>query len=638
MEKQPATQLFGHMIGHQLYDDNDEQLTIRMDELKLLRRLKSEPASFWSGLMKKYFTRPHVAVIGVPSEKMVDQIAKQEEARLDAQRSRLGKDGIKRCGKHIEEAIKENTAKKPGADILDQLIVKNLEAFHRFPVEAKSNREGSATSQPVAKFLEQFPFPATVHNCPTKFVELFLLFDTSALKRELRAWLNLYTELLFESPAMIDGEVKSAEEVAKLYTKDLVDHSIGVGISSHFEKFLQLRIVVDAETGYQNLAKWAQIFTTGLVFDVKRVKQSAKKLASEAAERKRDGCSVASTALCTMVYQQNTNGHMYDEIVLEKVHEKIARECESRPNEVLRTLEELRSSIFAHGVNAHVLCNIDLIDDKYVDARQWDFVEKSFGKAEKFTAKSGEAVAEGCEGRQKVLSVGGSESSFIYQLCTMDCDWMSDELVPTMLLTQYLSCCEGPLWRGIRGVGLAYGANIYVRTERKTITLSLYRCAQPVQAYTETKKIVEELLKSEKVVEMEFEAAKRSLICELMEKEDTVSGAGKLSIIGDVRRSPSNYRSYAFTLCDCDGDALGGIARDLQLKLAEMLCEKIWNTTAEQMLLMGGPRVAKLFENFVRAIAVHPSKMAEVKSAFPDIQEVSVTSLNYLPPLLARAT
>uniref|UniRef100_A0A0N4XH21 ABC1 domain-containing protein n=1 Tax=Nippostrongylus brasiliensis TaxID=27835 RepID=A0A0N4XH21_NIPBR len=313
------------------------------------------------------------------------QIAKQEEARLDAQRSRLGKDGIKRCGKHIEEAIKENTAKKPGADILDQLIVKNLEAFHRFPVEAKSNREGSATSQPVAKFLEQFPFPATVHNCPTKFVELFLLFDTSALKRELRAWLNLYTELLFESPAMIDGEVKSAEEVAKLYTKDLVDHSIGVGISSHFEKFLQLRIVVDAETGYQNLAKWAQIFTTGLVFDVKRVKQSAKKLASEAAERKRDGCSVASTALCTMVYQQNTNGHMYDEIVLEKVHEKIARECESRPNEVLRTLEELRSSIFAHGVNAHVLCNIDLIDDKYVDARQWDFVEKSFGKAEKFT-------------------------------------------------------------------------------------------------------------------------------------------------------------------------------------------------------------------------------------------------------------
>lgn len=86
---------------------------------------------------------------------------------------------------------------------------------------------------------------------------------------------------------------------------------------------------------------------------------------------------------------------------------------------------------------------------------------------------------------------------------------MSEELVPTMLFTQYLSQCEGenedlalwkyvclqrwslgPLWRAIRGDGLAYGANIYVRSERRTITLSLYRCAQPVQAYEQTKKIV----------------------------------------------------------------------------------------------------------------------------------------------------
>lgn len=60
-----------------------------------------------------------------------------------------------------------------------------------------------------------------------------------------------------------------------------------------------------------------------------------------------------------------------------------------------------------------------------------------------FQAVSGESLDTACEGRQKVIGVGGSESSFIYQLCMMDCDWMSDELVPTMLLTQYLSQCEG---------------------------------------------------------------------------------------------------------------------------------------------------------------------------------------------------
>lgn len=60
----------------------------------------------------------------------------------------------------------------------------------------------------------------------------------------------------------------------------------------------------------------------------------------------------------------------------------------------------------------------------------------------------------------------------------------------TMLLSQYLTQCEGPLWRGIRGEGLAYGANIYVQPDKKLLTLSLYRGSQINQAYEETKKIV----------------------------------------------------------------------------------------------------------------------------------------------------
>ncbi|KIH59804.1 hypothetical protein ANCDUO_09955, partial [Ancylostoma duodenale] len=287
---------------------------------------------------------------------------------------------------------------------------------------------------------------------------------------------------------------------------------------------------------------------------------------------------------------------------------------------------QVRSALFSRGINAHFLCNVDLIDNKLFNHQQWSFVEKSFGKTEKFTARSGESVDANFAGKQRVLGVGGSESSFIYQTCSMDCDWMSEELVPTMLFTQYLSQCEGehellplkmwlqllasgPLWRAIRGDGLAYGANIYVRSERRTITLSLYRCAQPVQAYEQTKKIVNEVLKSGVVVESEFEAAKRSLICELMEREETVSGAGKLSIIGQIRGSPADYR--------------------------KQLCERVWNASADDMIRLGGPRVANLFEKYARAITVHPSKIPEIKSAFSDIEVVNVSSLNFVPPLSA---
>ncbi|VDM83752.1 unnamed protein product, partial [Strongylus vulgaris] len=278
----------------------------------------------------------------------------------------------------------------------------------------------------------------------------------------------------------------------------------------------------------------------------------------------------------------------------------------------------VRSALFSHGINAHFLCNVDLIDDKLFNHQQWSFVESSFGKAENFMAKAGESVDPGFVGRQKVLGVGGSESSFIYQTCMMDCDWMSEELVPTMLFTQYLSQCEGknflrslcrPLWRGIRGDGLAYGANIYVRSERRTITLSLYRCAQPIEAYERSKKIVNDVLKSGTIVESEFEAAKRSLICELMEREETVSGAGKLSIIGQIRGTPADYR--------------------------KQLCQRVWNTSIEDMVRLGGPRVAMLFEKYARAITVHPSKIAEIKSSFSGIEEAAVSSLNFIPPLFS---
>lgn len=76
---------------------------------------------------------------------------------------------------------------------------------------------------------------------------MFALMDSSDLTVQQRAWLMLYNELLFESPAMIDGELKTADEVAKLYTKDLVDHSIGLGVSGLFDRFVSLRLKVIAK-------------------------------------------------------------------------------------------------------------------------------------------------------------------------------------------------------------------------------------------------------------------------------------------------------------------------------------------------------------------------------------------------------
>lgn len=60
------------------------------------------------------------------------------------------------------------------------------------------------------------------------------------------------------------------------------------------------------------------------------------------------------------------------------------------------------------------------------------------------------------------------------------------ELASLMVFAQYLSQCEGPLWREIRGKGLAYGANIYPMPDAGLLMLSLYRSSDPAKVYAKT--------------------------------------------------------------------------------------------------------------------------------------------------------
>ncbi|CAI5445347.1 unnamed protein product [Caenorhabditis angaria] len=605
LETNAQKDIISHVIGHQLFDDWDMNLfQQRINEVDYLKKLKSEPASFWCGLVKKFFTSPNATVIGIPDEKLVDKIAEDEEKRLNEQRKKLGKAGLEQKKKELDAAIHENTANHPSAELLDQLIVKELESFDRFPVQSLTKSSSSLTPQQSA-FLNQFQFHANLHNCPTKFAEVFVLLDSSKLTQEERSLLLLYNDLLFESPAIIDGVKYSAEEVAKLFTKDLIDHSIQVGVSGLFDRLVCLRMKVAAEK-YAILAKWTQIFTQGVIFDATRVKMSAQKLASEAREKKRDGCTVASIAIASMVYDKNSNPIMYDELVLEKIHEKIAKECSKKPDEVIAKLENVRKALFASGLNVHFVADVDLIDRNQMKPELWNWVNEDsrFGKGEQFKASCGEDV-NSTLGRQLLIGVGGSESSFIYQTGFFDADWTSDSLIPAMVFGQYLSQCEGPLWRAIRGDGLAYGANIFVKPDRKQITLSLYRCAQPTVAYQRTKDIVKEIVESGKISEAEFEGAKRSLVFEMMKREGNVSSAGKLSILNNFRQTPHPYNIE--------------------------LCRRIWNMTSSEMVKIGGPPMSKIFDepNYARSIAVHPSKIKEMKASFPGIESINISHLQY---------
>lgn len=600
METGCHDKVFEMLIGHQLYGI-DEDLPMRVNQIDTLRKLAGEPASFWANLIKCYFTDRCVCVVGQPSVHKVAQFAKIEKDRIECQRKKLGSQGLADCGEKVKKAVEMNTSKKPAPSMLSDLIVKDLEKFNSFDITVLSNLEKVRGRE--IPFLDELPFGSFVHRAPTKFIELSLIWDTNDIPVEKRIWLMLWAELLFESPARVGNEVLPYEEVAKLSIRDLVSRSCSVGVAGSFERYVTLALKATVEK-CNVIPKWMEIFMQGLVFDATRVMVTAQKLTAQAVEEKRDGYSVCSVLLSKAVNKLESNSHLLRMIPLEKFHEMVAKKAASDPQWVVKELESLRRSLLSSPVNMHLACNDSLLQSEFTDCR-WSFLNppKRDFTTMKFKSSAGESLNVDGFGTQLLTAVGGTESSFLMQCSHFNFDWQCDAVAATMLLSRYLSQCEGPLYRGIRGEGLAYGANIYVLPDKKLLTLSIYRSAQVIQAYEKTKKIVVSVLEDKKFDLSEFEAAKRSLVCDLVGTEDTVEGAVTQSVLKQFRGVPSDF--------------------------VRQLCARLWNITIEEAIAVGSPHLNALFDEhkFVRAVAVHPSKVKEVRNYFKGIHVISTNNL-----------
>lgn len=85
--------------------------------------------------------------------------------RINDQKKKLGKEGLKLCAERLSKAIHENTANKPSAEVLNALIVKELEKFNTFDISTTSNLQGEGR-------FANLPFTVLHHNVQSEFVDV----------------------------------------------------------------------------------------------------------------------------------------------------------------------------------------------------------------------------------------------------------------------------------------------------------------------------------------------------------------------------------------------------------------------------------------------------------------------------------
>ena len=81
----------GVIIGYFLYGDNSTELEARLNDVKMMRQMESEPASFWRNLIKSLMLdQTKVVIRGKPSQELMESMGAEEKERVKQQREGLG--------------------------------------------------------------------------------------------------------------------------------------------------------------------------------------------------------------------------------------------------------------------------------------------------------------------------------------------------------------------------------------------------------------------------------------------------------------------------------------------------------------------------------------------------------------------
>ncbi|RZC37564.1 C05D11.1-like, partial [Asbolus verrucosus] len=538
IENNPHNALAFIVIGYILYGNNKKDFEQRLDPLSDLSKLLKEPKSFWVALMKKYFVdNKYVAVQCIPSKDEHNRMAEEEADRVKKQIDLLGEDGLNVKGKLLEDAVKFNS-RDPPSDMLTSLPIPSLKSinFHditryRTDLDQRQQIDLSKTS---------------VYTCfdhiKSEFIYMYALLDSSSVPPELRIYLPLMLESLFESPIRKNGKLIPYEDVIEELNNDTVSFSASVGLGTKSRLFKcgpyshTVSIMLQVEVAkYEKGVEWLRDILYNTVFAVDRLKIISAKMNNAVAQAKRSGRDIVAYAMRGLRFVENSNIYNNGILVQNKFLSEITEtlSCE-RSVEVLETCERIWK-VLTEPKNTvlHFIGNLDSIPNAVgplntflpsgIDSHQQPLHVTS--DLELLKPPKLEPL-QGC-----IIGMGCLESSFFHQTVESICSYEDPDLPALMLYLQYLIQAEGPMWRQIRGKGYAYGYTMMVKPHEGLLYLVFSRATNVVGAYMEAKEIILNQIKNAEWDNNLIDSARSSLIFELIEKEKTIGSVIGLSVI-----------------------------------------------------------------------------------------------------------
>jgi Zn-dependent M16 (insulinase) family peptidase len=342
---------------------------------------------------------------------------------------------------------------------------------------------------------------------PTQFVHLRLCFSTASLPDHLRKYLILFHELLFCSNIGTTPYV----DVVRSLQQDLVSYEAALGMSNalfscvaHADTLFVYMCVEPHKVG--NLVHWAKTLFQGVHFTADRVATVAQNLQVDATEALRDGGAMASHLALLLREQQSSSSNRQAMSVWTQY--ELLKSIAKSPDHAVHALHHIKNylcstapvfiqvaenstSTWTHSVGleqSHVARHpLELQLQDVFNAFRVCSVDASY---EAFLARP--MIHPLSTTPNKIaLSIQGVESAFVEVATACPVRRNDAAFGPLCLACEALSFTEGPLYKEVRGAGLAYDARASFSLHSSDVYVTLYETPRPLEALQHVQKVLD---------------------------------------------------------------------------------------------------------------------------------------------------
>ncbi|KAL8673723.1 MAG: hypothetical protein Q9168_001884 [Polycauliona sp. 1 TL-2023] len=530
--------LFAKRDGSTLKED--------LENLNEFDELLSWPEEKWRQLIRLWMSDAHhVTILGKPSAALSKRLRSDEQARIDNQKEKLGREGLEELEKKLAEAKAENDKDIP-TELLERLQVPSTRSIHF--IGTTTARSGAARKlgrleNDVQKLVDSddLDSPLFIHfeHVPSNFAHVNLVISTEAVPVELRPLLSVYLENMFTSPIERGGQRIEFEQVIMELERDTVGYAIGLGSALGNPEVVNMRISVEVEK-YASAIEWLKEIIWSGIFDVERLASTTARMLADIPEAKRSGNNMLS-AVEEMIHSAPASVVRARSTLVTALYlQGVRRILKENPDIVIGQLRQIRDALFEfQGIRGVVVANVEKLT-------------KPVSSWKPFTANLDTSrPLNPMEKRSSRLSEAGrnpGQLSYVIPMATIDSSFalsvasgpssLQDPRVPALMVAlSYLDAVEGPMWVAVRGTGLAYGTSFSRHTESGHVSYSVYRSPNAFKAFQTGKSVVEDFVSGKTEFDkLALEGAISSIVLGFANGQATMAAAAQMSFVRQVMR------------------------------------------------------------------------------------------------------